>query len=532
MQRAKYISNGTITYKITGDQGPQGPQGPKGDAGKSAYQIAVDNGYVGTESEWLETLNGDLNATVYGKQTAVIFVYDEYVDNTNGTFLSYKGWKRTDYIDCSGLTTIDYRNTFPSQYNAFYDENKSFIRSFKIENVQSRSVPVPDNAKYFTLSNVNNAFESFVWLNKPIVKRGLVDHVTELDERVTLIEGNYHTPVIVLPSEFYAVVGHELSIYNENVILCDDINRYAIDWYISQGNMYEQYAECFRITPEEKHIGDHSLRCSVYDKFTNTVLASKTVTMHILSDKTYTDKKVLFIGDSRTNAGYYPYEIQANLSNGGFTSLGTITSTPWIGGTQMPVNHEGHGGWSAVQLVTLSSYAGVTNAFLNPSTSKFDFSYYMTTQGYDSVDIVFLNLGTNGINNIDGNIAAMDEMIASIRKFNSNIPIVVEVITPPATQDGWTYTNHGGSVWDMMWKVFQNNIKVIEHYDNRQSENIYLAPTIFNLDRNNDYGETTMTLSARNPKEITRQINNVHPSKIGYYKMADVFWNMIVATIN
>ena len=49
MQRAKYISNGTITYKITGDPGPQG------DTGKSAYQIAVDNGYVGTESEWLAT---------------------------------------------------------------------------------------------------------------------------------------------------------------------------------------------------------------------------------------------------------------------------------------------------------------------------------------------------------------------------------------------------------------------------------------------------------------------------------------------
>ena len=52
MKRAKYISNGTITYKIIGDQGPKGPQGPKGDDGKSAYQIAVDNGYVGTEEEF------------------------------------------------------------------------------------------------------------------------------------------------------------------------------------------------------------------------------------------------------------------------------------------------------------------------------------------------------------------------------------------------------------------------------------------------------------------------------------------------
>jgi hypothetical protein len=50
----------------TGAVGPQGIQGVKGDtgaastvagpAGKSAYQVAVANGYVGTEGQWLESL--------------------------------------------------------------------------------------------------------------------------------------------------------------------------------------------------------------------------------------------------------------------------------------------------------------------------------------------------------------------------------------------------------------------------------------------------------------------------------------------
>ena len=46
---------------IVNDNVMQGPKGDKGDAGndgKSAYQIAVDNGYVGTESEWLASLKG------------------------------------------------------------------------------------------------------------------------------------------------------------------------------------------------------------------------------------------------------------------------------------------------------------------------------------------------------------------------------------------------------------------------------------------------------------------------------------------
>lgn len=46
----------------TGERGPQGVQGiqgergPQGADGKSAYQIALDNGFEGTEAEWLESL--------------------------------------------------------------------------------------------------------------------------------------------------------------------------------------------------------------------------------------------------------------------------------------------------------------------------------------------------------------------------------------------------------------------------------------------------------------------------------------------
>ena len=53
-----------------GDAGPQGPkgdtgaQGPKGDIGadgKSAYELAVDNGFSGTETEWLKSLGKEAN---------------------------------------------------------------------------------------------------------------------------------------------------------------------------------------------------------------------------------------------------------------------------------------------------------------------------------------------------------------------------------------------------------------------------------------------------------------------------------------
>ena len=44
---------------IPGDQGEKGEQGETGADGKSAYQVAIDNGFTGTEEEWLTSLKGD-----------------------------------------------------------------------------------------------------------------------------------------------------------------------------------------------------------------------------------------------------------------------------------------------------------------------------------------------------------------------------------------------------------------------------------------------------------------------------------------
>ena len=46
-------SDGTLLFN-----GNQIEGGGSGTAGKSAYEIAVDNGFVGTETEWLESLKG------------------------------------------------------------------------------------------------------------------------------------------------------------------------------------------------------------------------------------------------------------------------------------------------------------------------------------------------------------------------------------------------------------------------------------------------------------------------------------------
>ena len=42
-----------------GGVGPQGPKGDKGDTGKAAYELAIENGYTGTEVQWLSSLKGE-----------------------------------------------------------------------------------------------------------------------------------------------------------------------------------------------------------------------------------------------------------------------------------------------------------------------------------------------------------------------------------------------------------------------------------------------------------------------------------------
>lgn len=61
-----------VNVTVDAGQGAKGDKGDTGAAGESAYQIALDNGFVGTEAEWLASLRGPAgsDATV-NAQTAI-----------------------------------------------------------------------------------------------------------------------------------------------------------------------------------------------------------------------------------------------------------------------------------------------------------------------------------------------------------------------------------------------------------------------------------------------------------------------------
>ena len=59
-----HIKNPDVNMTLVrGERGLQGEKGDTGADGKSAYQVAVDNGYIGTETEWIASLKGDKGDT-------------------------------------------------------------------------------------------------------------------------------------------------------------------------------------------------------------------------------------------------------------------------------------------------------------------------------------------------------------------------------------------------------------------------------------------------------------------------------------
>lgn len=95
--------------------GMTGPQGPKG---KSAYDIAVENGFVGNENRWLESLKGDAFtyndftveqlAKLIGPQGPVGYTFTPYV-RTNGIleWSNNGGLKNPDSFDLAKIVNLD-----------------------------------------------------------------------------------------------------------------------------------------------------------------------------------------------------------------------------------------------------------------------------------------------------------------------------------------------------------------------------------------------------------------------------------------
>ena len=114
-----------------------------------------------------------------------------YIDNTNGNLVNFNNWQYTDYIELDEVNQLEVTTTLTGSYsyNAFYDVNKTFIKSI---NVSENIIDIPSNAKFMRLS-VNKGSVTTV--------KNKIEKLTEkcsIEEVKKLIGGNGATDIITL----------------------------------------------------------------------------------------------------------------------------------------------------------------------------------------------------------------------------------------------------------------------------------------------------------------------------------------------
>ena len=111
---------------LKGDKGDQGIQGVKGNDGLSAYEIAINHGYIGTEEEWSKSIN---NNSLY---------LDDYKPDKTGTIPSgsiiqnaldtMENLKINNLYINDGTYLIDRRMYIPDDTNIIMSRNTKLLR--------------------------------------------------------------------------------------------------------------------------------------------------------------------------------------------------------------------------------------------------------------------------------------------------------------------------------------------------------------------------------------------------------------------
>jgi hypothetical protein len=208
----------------------------------------------------------------------------------------------------------------------------------------------------------------------------------------------------------------------------------------------------------------------------------------------------LVIGDSTVSLNTMTQKMLDIFTEKGktLTLLGTRGTAPNL--------HEGRGGGSTKEYATMSTAGGHENAFYNPNTQKFDFSYYMTNQGYSSVDFVIIQLGINDLyqakfetsqTTIEETSQYLKAIVESIFTFNPTQKIIINLPTPPNGNE----TILG---YKSRWQIANMFVRYNEYVQVRmeQNENIHCSYCHLILNPNTDIND------------------NVHPNESGFEKMA------------
>ena len=425
----------------------------------------------------------------FGQQVFAVDSDGKVVFNTNTYYLTSD--EQYSYINIKGILN-KYNNIAKLGFNAWIDTNET---------------------RFISKSNTVNP----KWLNDYVRKQYVDETISDVKSS---IEEAINPAEIVLPSTLYGVVGLEINVYKENLLLYNRLKKVA---YIHTRFGNEQDDRRIVWNPSSTSLNNINKNFEVFTDGLKTVKNKSIKIMVAPKDTGSSTKKVLIIGDSKVDNGYISSHFLHNFDDDNMSVVLLGTKYNWSEDNR----NEGYGGKTAKWFCTDSK-----SPFCN--NGAFDFANYLSQNSIEMPDFVFINLGTN-----DCGLSAMgfettyityiSEMISSIHSVSKNIHVIVglcEGISTAKDINNAEFLN-----WDLNYKIQLLHKKTIEELDNKTDEKIWLCPMYMGMDLEHDYNGTEVPLSARDEGKTNKTrfkiSDNVHQNEVGYWKNADYMYALV-----
>ncbi len=166
-----------------------------------------------------------------------------------------------------------------------------------------------------------------------------------------------------------------------------------------------------------------------------------------------------------------------------------------------------------------------------------DFAKYLERYNVKKPQIISLLLGANDLTfahyeTVEKDVNAFVEntkrMIDAIHKVDKNIAIIINLPILSAEQYAWgMQVKCGNTQKNHNFAIVHGCKALIDNFDNRQKENIYLSPMLACIDMDNGFDCTYVKDNLYSEAMTKVQSNWVHPNKNGYCQMGDAVAGVI-----
>lgn len=446
-----------------GIDGADGKDGEDGVPGKSAYEIAVEYGYKGTEQEWIEQFSGKtgedriVSAFVDGKFHLILVRADgTHIDaGYVGTVVTPEG-SQVLGEDEDGYLIVDewVRTTGNLNVRSSPEVKTDWSNVVKTLAAGERIARVgidPESGWSKVIVDGAVCYASSKYLQLQEITQGIKANVAD---------------------SYTLTVGEQTWFYDQQLVgvLGTDMQ---VSYRLEGSCSCVMTDDGFGITPNEN--GEYALTVTVGQTVDGAyrVLYQKT-TQILAVDKQELTLTGVVIGDSRIGDGTIVNTLQATFGDA-LTLLGTRKSSAGVA-------HEGRGAWSTANYLMSETAFDVPNAFYhagNPQsyaggTHYFDFGYYLAQNGYDAPDFVVICLGANDAFSVDSvqNVDAMIKAIKDATDGKTKVLVMTEYLSP---EGGYELAGKGTNVAQKRAQQFAYFELQTEVFAGREDEGVYLV---------------------------------------------------------